>query len=150
VTEWRRLRRSATQPQDHKELTDASPVAEPSRRVEIDPELRRKLKLRRRALVLGLAGICVAGSLATLFGDRGYLDSRRYRVEIEALEQQIQERRAQVLDLRLRAERLESDPAARERVAREELGLVAPGEMEFLLPRSSSADWGREPTRGAP
>jgi cell division protein FtsB len=150
VTEWHRLRRGATQPQDHRELTDASPVAEPSRRVEIDPELRRKLKLRRRALVLGLAGICVAGSLATLFGDRGYLDSRRYRVQIDALEHQLKERRVQVSDLRLRAERLDNDPAARERIAREELGLVAPGEMEFLLPRSASADWAKEPVRGAP
>ena len=39
---------------------------------------------------------------------------------------------------------LEQDPAAKERIAREELGMANPGEIQFLLPREDGEAAGAE------
>jgi cell division protein FtsB len=85
-------------------------------------------------LLLGL--VFAAGVLTALIGDGGYADLRRRRAEAAALAQQLDAQRARVAALQEEIVRLETEPSARERIAREELGLVLPGEIDFLLPRS--------------
>jgi cell division protein FtsB len=146
VTERPRFLRRDAQGQSERELSDARLVAEHVRRRTLDPELSRRIKLRRRALVLGLAGICLAGSVAAFIGEGGYVDMLRLRREISLLEADIERREAAVARLENEVRRLESDPVARERIAREALGLVRPGEIDFLLPREHAAVWEPPPS----
>ncbi len=71
------------------------------RRLESDPELRRRHRLRRRVGRTVLLAIFVAGAVGAVFGERGWLDVRRLRHESAALEDAIDARRmlvAQALD----------------------------------------------------
>ena len=77
----------------------------------------------------------MAGSVAAFVGQGGYLDMLRLRGEIEGLRAEIGRRQAVVDRLQQQVQGLEQEPAARERIAREQLGLVRSGEIDFLLPR---------------
>jgi cell division protein FtsB len=116
--------------------SDARPVSDHPRRLARDPEAARRTRRRRRAvrLLLGLA--FAAGVLTALIGDGGYADLRRRRSEAAALARELEAQRERVANLQEEIVRLETDPSARERIAREELGLVRPGEIDFLLPRA--------------
>jgi cell division protein FtsB len=135
VRDWPRWPRRDERDALDGELTDARPVAEHKRRHELDPEARRRVKLRRRALLLGLVGVCLAGSVVAMVGEGGYLDRNRLRQEIALLDADIARREAELVRLEEQVQALDVDPLARERVAREQLGLVKPGEVDFLLPK---------------
>jgi cell division protein FtsB len=87
-----------------------------------------------RPFLLFLALFGVAMLAISLFGDQGLfayrsltLQARQLRVEVAALEQREQDLTHQVHALR-------SDPAAIEKLARQKLGLVRPGETVIQLP----------------
>ena len=148
MANWPRLR--GRQPRYHAErdVTDARPVSEHARRQALGPAGKRRLKLRRRALVLGLVGVCVAGSVAAFVGQGGYLDMLRLGNEIERLRAEIEQRQELVEGLQREVRGLEQEPTARERIAREQLGLVRPGEIDFLLPREPFPAWPEPPKPG--
>jgi cell division protein FtsB len=141
LTDWLRFRRREGRDPADREFTDARVVDRAGRRRELDPEERRRLTLRRRALVLGLSAVCLSGTLAAVVGKGGYLDMLRLRSEIASLEADIQGREAAVRQLEREVRHLEGDPMARERLAREQLGLIRPGEIDFLLPREERPAW---------
>ncbi len=145
---WLRLRGRQARYDAEREFTDARPVSEHARRQALGPAAKRRLKLRRRAMVLGLVGVCVAGSVAAIVGQGGYLDMLRLRGEIEGLRAEIGRRRDVVERLQQQVRGLEQDSAARERIAREQLGLVRPGEIDFLLPREPHPAWPEPPKPG--
>ncbi len=99
-------------------------------------------------MVLGLVGVCVAGSVAAFVGQGGYRDMLRLQGEIEGLRAEIERRRGVVERLQQDVRGLEQEPAARERIAREQLGLVRPGEIDFLLPREPHPAWPEPPKPG--
>ena len=133
--DWLRLRGRQARYRPERELTDARPLSEHARRQALGPAAKRRLKLQRRALVLGLVGVCAAGSVAAFVGQGGYLDMLRLRGEIEGLRAEIGRRGEVVAGLEQQVRGLEQEPVSRERIAREQLGLVRPGEIDFLLPR---------------
>jgi cell division protein FtsB len=90
--------------------------------------------MRRRLAAILLGGLFVAGTVAALFAERGYLDLKRSRDELEVQERLLREQVEKVRLLRRQVASLESEPSAVERLAREELGLVQDGEVVFLLP----------------
>ena len=141
MSDWLRFRRREGREPADRDFTDARAVERAGRRRELDPEQRRRLKLRRRALVLGLSAACLAGSLAAFVGKGGYLDMVRLRNEIADLEADVDQRQAAIRQLEREVVLLERDPMARERLAREQLGLVRPGEVDFLLPREERSPW---------
>ncbi len=145
---WLRLRGRQARNHAEREFTDARLVSEHARRLAVGPAAKRRLKLRRRALVLGLVGVGVAGSVAAFVGQGGYLDMLRLRGEIEGLRAEIGRRREVVERLQQQVRGLEQDSAARERIAREQLGLVRPGEIDFLLPREPYPAWPEPPKAG--
>ena len=145
MTDWLRFRGRQARKYAEREFTDARPVSEHARRRALDPAGKRRLKLRLRALVLGLVGVCAAGSVAAFVGRGGYLDMLRLRHEIGRLRAEIELRQDVVLGLQRQVRGLEQDPAARERIAREQLGLLRPGEIDFLLPRDPQPSWSEPP-----
>jgi cell division protein FtsB len=121
--------------------TDARPAyfasdasAAPGAKGTPEPALERKLKRRRRGAIAVFAAIFIAGSLAALFAERGLFDVRRKRAELAEKKAEVEELQARVNLLRAEVERLQSDPAASERIAREDLGYAADGEILILLP----------------
>ncbi len=150
MSEWLRwIRRDAGEPAE-RDWTDARPAAERAGRRSARGESERPLKLRGRAIAVGLTAIALAGALAAYMGEGGYSDVKRLRREIEALESDIVQRRAAVAGLEQEVRALGREPLARERVAREQLGLVLPGEVAFLLPRQGEGRWAAAPPASIP
>ncbi len=84
-------------------------------------------------LVVGILAVLLG---AAVFGENGILHLRRLRTEVEALHRDVQALEAENERLSRGIVELRSDPAAVERIAREELGLVRPGERVLRFPRS--------------
>jgi cell division protein FtsB len=93
--------------------------------------------------VAGALGLLVA---AALLGDQGVLKLRRLQGEIESLHNDVQTLGADNERLSRAIAELRHDPSTIERLAREELGLVRPGERVLRFPRTPRA----EGTGGSP
>lgn len=90
--------------------------------------------MRRRALVLTALG---AAALITLtYGGQSLARVWQMKHEVESLEREIVSLRAETGRLTALVTRLRSDPDFIEQVAREDLGLVKPGEKVLKLPPS--------------
>jgi len=80
--------------------------------------------------------------LAIIFGFRGGMftagDARALGREEEALQAELKSLQRQVDSLRSFHDSLETSPAVQERVAREEWGVIRPGEMSIRLERGDS------------
>ncbi len=81
-------------------------------------------------VLLFLAVLAVAGV-------RSWRDLEAARQRKQLLETRITETETQIVRLRNRIERLRSDPGALERLAREDLGMVRPGDVVIELPTAS-------------
>jgi cell division protein FtsB len=68
-----------------------------------------------------------------MVGERGLLEVLRARHSYQELTTQIEQLKAQNNALRDTARRLREDPATIESVARQELGLIRPGEKVFII-----------------
>jgi cell division protein FtsB len=122
----------ATDARPHRFPSDALPdlASQP-----VDPENERKRRLRRSWLIAAGLFVFAGGVAAALFGDRGYMDVRRQETKRRELQHAYDEHLKRVQELQNEIRRLKSDPAAIERIAREQLGYVAPGEITLLLPK---------------
>ena len=89
--------------------------------------------MKRRALAGAALGIAAAGLL--VFGSAGAIRVWQMRQEVEVLEREIQELRAEADRLNRTVDRLREDPALVEQIAREDLGMVRPGEKVLKFPR---------------
>ncbi len=88
-------------------------------------------------VVAGILGLLL---VAAFLGDNGVLQLWRLRAEVGALHQDVQALEAENERLSRAIAELRHDPSVMERLAREELGLVRPGERVLRFPRSSRAD----------
>lgn len=68
-----------------------------------------------------------------LVGDKGLLAMLQARALYRELEQSLTDARADNERLRDEAQRLRDEPAAIEEIARDELGLIRPGERLFIV-----------------
>ena len=137
--DWLRLRRRAAEATFVVEYpTDARRTLDDPRAAELDPDVERRRKLRRGARAFILYTVFVAGAVAALFGDGGLTDLLRLQGELGSARAELAEQQRKVETLRREIRSLERDPAARERIAREELGLARRGEYLFLLPESET------------
>ena len=68
-----------------------------------------------------------------LIGEKGLMQSMRARQEYQDMEASLETLRRDNAKLRDEMRRLNEDPATIESVAREELGLIRPGEVVFIL-----------------
>ena len=89
--------------------------------------------LRKKATTLFSVIAVIALVVGSLFGDRGILQLLRQRQRTEALAHEIEQLREENRVLAEEIVALRRDPAAVERLAREQLGLARPGESVFVL-----------------
>ena len=100
---------------------------------------RASLGLRRKATTLFSIIAVIALIVGSLFGDRGILQLLRQRQRTEELAREIDQLQEENRALAEDIASLRRDPAALEKLAREQLGLARPGETVFLL-RDAPAD----------
>ena len=87
----------------------------------------------RRAGVYAGGALLVLVLMHTLFGPYGYFSMRRSQHEIEQLREEIARLDRENTQLAGEIRALQTDPAAIEKVAREDMGLARPGEMIYRL-----------------
>jgi len=87
----------------------------------------------RIALVVCIC-LTVAIVLLAVFKDKGWLDVRARAKHLTAVELQIRDMEAENQRLTGEIQALRTDPAAIEKIAREQLKLVKPGEVVLILP----------------
>lgn len=101
-------------------------------------------------LVAGLAVLL----LQDVFGTHGVLAMRRSMKEAQQVQQEINRLNAENQQLQDNVQRLKSDPAAIERIAREDMGLARPGEYIFKIapkqPETSSPSQTANPQAAGP
>jgi cell division protein FtsB len=84
--------------------------------------------------LLGGAGLVLLAASLAVYGGHQVLRVRAMRAEITAMERDIASLRARTDELTRTVERLRNDPAYVEKLAREELGYVRPGETILKFP----------------
>ena len=88
---------------------------------------------RRKTLQMLLVFVTLVLVINALVGERGLMETLRVRRQHQDLEQAIEKLKADNVRLREDARRLLSDPATIEALARQELGLIKPGEVLFII-----------------
>ena len=115
--------RSKSKPSSHRD-------GGPSRTRQV---AKTETSLKRKALSLALFLILAASALNALFGDRGLLELLQMREEVESLDREIEMLRAENQKILEEIRSLKTSPLVVERLARENLGLVKPGEVVLLI-----------------
>ncbi|HTH02017.1 MAG TPA: septum formation initiator family protein [Vicinamibacterales bacterium] len=112
---------------------------EPSRGTGAEP-LRRKRVLhpapsliRKRGLHVLLIFVTLVLVVDALIGEKGLMQSMNARRQYRQLQGSLEELRRENAALREEMRRLNEDPATIESLAREDLGLIRPGEIVFIL-----------------
>ena len=103
----------------------------------------------RRNWTMLLAAALALLFLQDIFGTHGLIAMRRSQKEAKQVQEEISQLDEENRKLEEKVQRLKSDPAAIERIAREEMGLARPGEYIFKLPPKSPAGETSAPTAPA-
>lgn len=122
------------------QIPQKNPDARHGRRAAGPEPLRRKpalpapaSPLKRRAVQYLLIFVTVVLVVDALVGDRGVLERLRARQQYRELNQAIEALKQQNASMRHDIGRLRDDPSAIESLAREDLGLIKPGEILFII-----------------
>jgi cell division protein FtsB len=118
-----------------------SPLTPPSQRRAASPEPLRRRRvqpaaasaLRRKPVQFLLAFATAVLLIDALVGDRGLVERLRARRQYQEAATALAAARAENARLREQARRLKEDSSAIESLAREELGLLRPGELLFII-----------------
>jgi cell division protein FtsB len=102
------------------------------------PPIPRRGERRRKRIDLALTFVAVILLVNAVVGDRGLLETWRARRQYSALISGISSLRDHNQQLRDEARRLREDPAAIEALARQELGLIRPGEILVVVRTAST------------
>ena len=119
--------------------TILEPKPDARRHAGVEPLRRKRVSpappsaWRRRGVHLLLAFVTLVLVIDALAGEKGLLESMRARRQYEQLARSLDDLKRENARLRDEARRLREDPTAIESLAREELGLVRPGEVVFIL-----------------
>jgi cell division protein FtsB len=90
--------------------------------------------MKKKIFILGVACVLLIMIVTALFGKKGVMDLRRTRRTLEAQTERIRALEAERDRLEAEIRRLNTDPRAVEKAAREKLGLAAPGEKVVIEP----------------
>ena len=117
------------------DIAEAAPARRKPRAVAPAVPLAR----RRRTLQMLLVFVTLVLVINALVGERGLMETLRARRQHQELVGSIERLRAENARLRDEARRLRTDPGTIEALARQELGLIKPGEMLFIIKDAKSA-----------
>ncbi len=87
----------------------------------------------RPVITLALLFLAIVLVVDGVLGEHGWLANRRAQQQYDRALQDLEAIRSSNAGLREEANRLRTDPAAIEEVARRELGLIRPGEKLFII-----------------
>ncbi len=90
--------------------------------------------MKKKIFVIGVACLLLIMVFTVVFGKKGVMDLRRSRRELAAQADRIRALEAERDRLAAEIRRLETDPRAVEKAAREKFGLAAPGEKVVVDP----------------
>jgi cell division protein FtsB len=90
--------------------------------------------VKKKIFILGIACLLLIMIVTALFGKKGVMDLRRARRTLATRAERIRALEADKAKLEADINRLENDPRAVEKAAREKLGLVEPGEKVVVVP----------------
>ena len=90
--------------------------------------------MKKKIFVLGVACVLLIMIVTAFFGKKGVMDLRRARRTLETRAATIRALEAERDRLEAEIQRLDNDPRAVEKAAREKLGLAAPGEKVVVEP----------------
>ena len=90
--------------------------------------------MKKKIFIIGVACLLLIMIVTALFGKKGVMDLRRNRRVLAERTERIRDLEAEKARLEAEIGRLENDPRAVEKPAREKLGLVAPGEKVIVDP----------------
>jgi cell division protein FtsB len=119
--------------------TILEPKPDARRNAGVEPLRRQRVSpapppgWRRRGVHLLLAFVTLVLVIDALVGEKGLLESMRARRQYQQLARSLDDLKRENARLRDEARRLREDPTAIESLAREELGLIRPGEVVFIL-----------------
>ncbi|HVB34024.1 MAG TPA: septum formation initiator family protein [Patescibacteria group bacterium] len=99
-------------------------------RSDLHPKPKRFERILYTAAALILAALVLDG----IFGPHGFIASYRLRLQVRQVQRKTEQLNRENQGFAKQAQQLKSDPSAIERVARERMGLVKPGELVFKLP----------------
>ncbi len=104
--------------------------ARPPVRKKTRPESTKRNRGVFQTLLVFVVSVLVINAL---FGEKGLIDGMKVRRQYRELASAIAELKRENAAFRDEARRLRADPRAIERLAREELGLISPGELLFIV-----------------
>jgi cell division protein FtsB len=90
--------------------------------------------VKKKIFILGVACFFLVLIVTSFFGKKGVMDLRRARRSLAAAETKVRSLEADKVRLEAEIDRLDKDPRAVEKSAREKLGLVQPGEKVVVIP----------------
>jgi cell division protein FtsB len=94
----------------------------------------------RRNAILAMALVILVLALHEFFGDHGYLALRRQQQEYNTLQQNIENLSKENQQLQHKIQSLKTNPETIEKQAREQLHLVRPGQLVYVLPKKQQAE----------
>jgi cell division protein FtsB len=118
-------------PADQKSETRRGGGAEPLRRKRVAPA--PPAVFQRRTIHLLLIFVAVVLVVDALVGEKGLMESMRARRQYREVAASLDAVRRENAQMREEVRRLKEEPAAIESVAREQLGLIRPGELLFII-----------------
>jgi cell division protein FtsB len=121
------------QPLAQKQVALRPEATPPLRGRRVQPPAPVPSAMRNRILTYFLALVTVVLVVDALVGDKGLLETVRAQRQYEVVAAALAAKRQENARLREEIRRLKEDPAAVEAIAREELGLIRPGEMLFIV-----------------
>ena len=90
--------------------------------------------MKKKIFILGVVCFFLILIVTSLFGKKGVMELRRARRALAASETRVRALEADKARLEAEIDRLDKDPRAVEKRAREKLGLVEPGEKVVVIP----------------
>jgi cell division protein FtsB len=120
-------------------MTQSEPRSDARRLSGVEPLRRNRVPpvpvsaVRRRTVHFLLVFVSLVLVVDALIGEKGLIESMHARRQHREVAASLETIRRENIRLREEARRLKEDPGAIESLAREELGLIRPGEVLFII-----------------
>jgi cell division protein FtsB len=98
-------------------------------RISLDPKPFKLKPILYTSVVVILVALAVDG----IFGPHGFVATYRLRLQVQQAQRKAEQLTRENQQFASQVQQLKSNPSAIERVAREKMGLVKPGELVFKL-----------------